>query len=160
ELVRELGAALPTDLDASSDRLALWLDQVADLVIGEQLVDLSPPVPDGVACRRDGRPVTESVVDRALTTPAILAAEERLVAWADQRISACGLDHAVGVAEGLTLPQRQAACAVAGERELVLVLGPAGTGKTTALAPAVEQLRADGRAVFGVAPSAAAAEVL
>ncbi len=49
---------------------------------------------------------------------------------------------------------------MAGNRELVLVVGPAGTGKTTAFAPAVEQLRADGRAVFGVAPSAAAAEVL
>jgi hypothetical protein len=50
--------------------------------------------------------------------------------------------------------------ALAGTRDLVLVVGPAGTGKTRAVAPAVEQLRADGRAVFGVAPSAAAAEVL
>ena len=37
---------------------------------------------------------------------------------------------------------------------LVLIVGPAGTGKTTALRPAVAQLRAQGRAVFGVAPSA------
>jgi hypothetical protein len=42
----------------------------------------------------------------------------------------------------------------------VLVVGPAGTGKTTALRPAVEHLRATGRAVFGVAPSATAADVL
>ncbi len=42
----------------------------------------------------------------------------------------------------------------------MLVVGPAGTGKTTALAPAVAHLRAEGRAVFGVAPSATAAEVL
>jgi hypothetical protein len=41
-----------------------------------------------------------------------------------------------------------------------LAVGPAGTGKTTALKPAVAQLHADGRAVFGVAPSAAAAQVL
>ena len=60
----------------------------------------------------------------------------------------------------LSKPQLEVAGAVAGNRELVLVVGPAGTGKTSALAPAVEQLRADGRAVFGVAPSAAAAEVL
>ncbi len=45
-------------------------------------------------------------------------------------------------------------------RELVLVVGPAGAGKTTALGPVIEQLRAQGRAVFGVAPSAAAAEIL
>ncbi|MCP4103098.1 MAG: AAA family ATPase, partial [Lentisphaerae bacterium] len=41
-----------------------------------------------------------------------------------------------------------------------LVVGPAGTGKTTALKPAVDQLHAEGRAVFGLAPSAVAAEVL
>jgi hypothetical protein len=49
---------------------------------------------------------------------------------------------------------------VAGRHDLVLIVGPAGTGKTTALTPAVEQLRADGRAVFGIAPSATAADVL
>jgi hypothetical protein len=56
--------------------------------------------------------------------------------------------------------QAEGAAAVAGTADIVLVVGPAGTGKTTALAPAVAQLRADGRAVFGVAPSATAAEVL
>ena len=56
--------------------------------------------------------------------------------------------------------QAEAAAAVAGWDDLVLIVGPAGTGKTTALTPAVEQLRADGRAVFGVAPSATAADVL
>jgi ATP-dependent exoDNAse (exonuclease V) alpha subunit len=49
---------------------------------------------------------------------------------------------------------------VAGERALVVAVGPAGTGKTSAVRPAVDQLRREGRAVFGVAPSAAAAEVL
>ena len=39
------------------------------------------------------------------------------------------------------------------------MVGPAGTGKTTALAPAVEHLRSEGPPVFGVAPSAVA-EVL
>ena len=58
------------------------------------------------------------------------------------------------------MAQAEAAEAVAGTADLVLVVGPAGTGKTTALAPAVEQLRADNRVVFGVAPSATAAEVL
>jgi ATP-dependent exoDNAse (exonuclease V) alpha subunit len=43
---------------------------------------------------------------------------------------------------------------------LELIVGPAGTGKTTALAPAVDELQAHGRAVFGVASTAAAADVL
>ncbi len=50
--------------------------------------------------------------------------------------------------------------AVAGSGPLELIVGPAGTGKTTALTPAVTALKRQGRAVFGVAPTAAAAEVL
>src|SRR5581483_11775196 len=38
--------------------------------------------------------------------------------------------------------------------------GPAGTGKTTMLASAVDALRAQGREVLGVAPSGKAADVL
>ncbi len=161
ELVRELAAAVPTDISVSSERLAHWLDEVADRVIAERLVELSRPVPDGVALRRDGRPVTESVADRALTTPEILAQEERLIAWAARRLAAPGHDVAVAVAEDtvpLCGPQLEVAAAAAGTRELVV--GAAGTGKTSAVSPAVEALRADGRAVFGVAPSAGAAEVL
>lgn len=163
ELVRDLAAAVPTDLSVPSERLAHWLDEVADRVIAERLVELSRPVPDGVALRRDGRPVTESVADRALTTPEVLAQEERLIAWAERRLAAPGHDVAVAVAKDtvpLCGPQLEVAAAVAGTRELVLVVGPAGTGKTSAVSPAVEALRSDGRAVFGVAPSAGAAEVL
>ena len=40
------------------------------------------------------------------------------------------------------------------------MVGPAGTGKTTALAVAVADLHSHGRPVFGVAPTAKAAEVL
>jgi ATP-dependent exoDNAse (exonuclease V) alpha subunit len=85
-----------------------------------------------------------------------------LIEWADRRLRIVEIDHDQLTAEheDLNGPQRTTARAVAGSGGLVLVVGPAGTGKTTALAPAVEQLRRDGRAVFGVAPSAAAAEVL
>ena len=145
-----------------AETLVPWLDRLAEDVIAERLIDISRPVPDGVRLRRDGRPVTESVADRALTTAEILAQEERLIVWAERRMAA-GSDVALDAATAsvaLSKPQLEVAGAVAGSRELVLVVGPAGTGKTSAMAPAVEQLRADGRAVFGVAPSAAAAEVL
>ena len=49
---------------------------------------------------------------------------------------------------------------MAGHDRLVVVVGPAGTGKTTALAAAVADLRAQRRPVFGVAPTAKAAQVL
>jgi conjugative relaxase-like TrwC/TraI family protein len=160
ELVRELAAAVPTTLTVRADQLAPWIDDVADTIVAARMVDLSRPVPDGVPLRRDGRPVTEAAVDRLLTLPDILVQEERLLALAERRLELGGVDHAVGPTGELSGPQRELALAVAGDRALVLAVGPAGTGKTTALRPAVDQLRREGRVVFGVAPSAAAAEVL
>jgi hypothetical protein len=162
ELVRELGAALPTDLATGAGQLGPWLDQLADEVIAERCLDLSRPIPDGDRLRRDGRPVTESAIDRAITVPAIVAEEERLLAHVERRLGEGGADNLglVGAEGGLTGIQRDVAAAVAGTHRVVLVVGPAGTGKTTALRPAVEQLRREGRPVFGLAPSATAAEVL
>ena len=60
----------------------------------------------------------------------------------------------------LDVMQAEAAAAVAGRDRLVLVVGPAGAGKTTMLAAAVDDLTAQGRIVFGVAPTAKAARVL
>ncbi len=148
---------MPTSLTVRADQLARWIDDVADKVIAARMIDLSRPIPDGVPLRRDGRPITEAAVDRLLTLPDILAQEERLLALAERRLELGGIDHAVEEADELSGPQRELAVAVAGERALVLAVGPAGTGKTTALRPAVDQLRREGRVVFGVAPSAAAA---
>ena len=163
ELTREIAAAIPTHTHVDTSIMRELLDGLTELSIDQHCVDISRPIPDGAMLRRDGRPVTESVADRALTTPAILAQEERLLAWAERRMAREGTDSATAVERSsidLTGPQAETAAAVAGDADLVLVVGPAGTGKTTALAPAVEQLRAEGRPVFGVTPSAAAADVL
>ncbi|MEZ5244590.1 MAG: MobF family relaxase [Acidimicrobiales bacterium] len=163
QLTREIAAALPADVHVDPADMDPMLDGLTTIAIRDYCVDISRPIPDNVTLRRDGRPITESTADRALTTPAILAQEERLLAWAERRIAHEGTDSADAVERSsidLTGPQAETAAAVAGDADLVLVVGPAGTGKTTALAPAVEQLRADGRPVFGVAPSAAAADVL
>ena len=61
---------------------------------------------------------------------------------------------------GLDVLQADAAAAVAGDDRLVVVVGPAGAGKTTMLARAVDDLDRQGRSVFGVAPTAKAAQVL
>lgn len=160
ELVRELAAAVPTDVTMAAEELVPALDAMADEIVAERLIDLSRPIPEGVPLRRDGRPFTEAVIHRALTTPEIVAEEERLLGWAERRLDPEPIDRPVQGADALDGPQREFATAVAGDRQLVLAVGPAGTGKTAALRPAVEQLRADGRAVFGVTPSATAAEVL
>lgn len=66
----------------------------------------------------------------------------------------------VRFAEHLTPGQEAAVAAVADGRDLELIVGPAGAGKTTTLAAAVLNLATRGRLAFGVAPTAAAAEVL
>jgi ATP-dependent exoDNAse (exonuclease V) alpha subunit len=66
----------------------------------------------------------------------------------------------VGYGDGLTSGQTEAVAVVTGGGELELIVGPAGAGKTTTLATAVAHLQTQGRAVFGIAPTAAAAEVL
>ena len=60
----------------------------------------------------------------------------------------------------LDVLQAEAAAAVGGHDRLVVIVGPAGTGKTTMLRSAVADLEGHGRSVFGVAPTAKAARVL
>ncbi len=84
----------------------------------------------------------------------MLAEEAALLQWA-----AAAVHHSTPPPAGED-PQEAAARAVAGHAGLVLVVGPAGAGKTTALAAAVDRLRAQGRPVLGAAPSGKAADVL
>jgi conjugative relaxase-like TrwC/TraI family protein len=161
EITREIAAAMATQIGSSAADMVARAEALASHVEDTLVVDVSRPAPPGVPLRRDGRPVTEGALDRLLTTRAILDEEEHVLdaaqRWSDQG----GADaHDLPEAEDLTAVQHHAAAAVAGERRLVLVVGPAGTGKTTAMRPAVAHLHARGRACFGVAPSAAAAEVL
>ena len=159
---REIAAAIPTRTAATASSVVAWIERTATDA-QERCVELSAPVPDGVMLRHDGRPVTESVLDRALTTTAILIQEANVLHWAERRLATprgARPDAPSRALRPLTVAQAEAASAVAGYDDLVLIVGPAGTGKTTALTPAVEQLHADGRVVFGVAPSATAAAVL
>ena len=160
EIVRELAAATPTDLDIEADELVAVVDGLAARIVTESCIELSAAIPDNVRLRRDGRPVTESAVDRALTTQAILTEEAGVFDWAQRRAPSPRPAAPIPTPEHLSGPQREVAAAIAGTDELVLVVGPAGTGKTTAIKPAVQHLRSTGRVVFGVAPSAVAAEVL
>ncbi|QGG95441.1 ATP-dependent DNA helicase [Actinomarinicola tropica] len=93
--------------------------------------------------------------------PSILDEEEHILDLTQRWAVEGGSDvHDLDGGDALSAVQQHAAGVVAGERRLVLVVGPAGTGKTTAMRPAVAHLQDRGRPCFGVAPSAAAAEVL
>lgn len=159
DLIRELARAVPTTLTLEPAQLAGWLGEVADHVIASKLIEYSPAAPPDTPRRRDGRPVTESTLDRRFTTPAVVAEEQRILDSAAERRAQHGWPMAVPV-DGLDVAQHAVAEAVAGTESLVLVVGPAGTGKTTALRPAVAALRARHDFVVGAAPSATAAAVL
>ena len=164
EVVRELAAQVPTQVTADAGELCGFLQRLADHVVVTRCVDLSQPMPADAVVRRDGRSISEAATERALTTQAILDEETQILQWAERqqrfagilaKVRQRGLDTA-----GLSPGQADAARAVAGVAPLELIVGPAGSGKTTALAPTVEYLQHRGRVVFGVAPTAAAAEVL
>lgn len=161
EITREIAAALPTRLGGTAAETVERAQRLASHVEDTLTVDISRPVPDHIPLRNDGRPVTEGALDRILTTREILDEEEHILDLTRRWATEGGNDAQDLDPDGeLTAVQNHAAGAVAGERSLVLVVGPAGTGKTTAMRPAVGRLHAQGRPCFGVAPSAAAAEVL
>ncbi|MGI8793892.1 MAG: AAA family ATPase [Acidimicrobiales bacterium] len=131
------------ELVAEIDRLAALAEQ--------RCMSLGLEHDTGIRRRQDGRPVTEGVTDRRLTTPAVLTQERALQAWATR---------AARAVQASDDPQLDAARAIAGQDRLVLVVGPAGTGKTHTTAHAVGALAAQGRPVVGLAPSGKAADVL
>ncbi len=147
DLARHVATLIaPTGADAAStishiDRLAA---AVADRCVGLAPAGTGP-------LRRDGRPVSEAVTDRRLTTQRVLDQETGLQAWAG---------HAATGPTTRDDPHGAAVDAIAGGGGLTLVVGPAGTGKTTATAAAVERLHEQRRPVVAVAPSGKAADVL
>ncbi len=152
DLAREIATLVPADVAASAAALVALIDDLAAEAAG-RCVELHRPAPAGTPCRRDGRPVAEHVVDRQLTIAAVWDQEARLLAWATT---------AVGPVVAATQGDAQAAMAraVAGDERLVLVVGPAGAGKTTALGQAARLLAGRGRPTIGLAPSGKAADVL
>lgn len=163
ELLREIASATPTNSAITAAELTSLLESLAGQVTEKRCVDISGPIPAGVELRSDGRPVTEPAVDRALTARFILEEEEGLVSWADSRKTTqpnTSYPWGTLASRGLSDGQAAAVSAVIGSGGLELIVGPAGAGKTTALAHSVDILRTQERSVFGVAPTAAAAEVL
>ncbi len=143
----------------SGPRWAAALERAVDQVI-ERCVDLDPP--DGRTDRRvsDGRSVWLEPTAAHITSNAILAEEETVIAWAIEAQANDPHPSTTVDREGLDVLQADAAAAVAGTDRLVIVVGPAGAGKTTMLQHAVDDLAGQGRPAFGVAPTAKAAHVL
>ncbi|MFN0090199.1 MAG: MobF family relaxase [Acidimicrobiales bacterium] len=160
DVVREFARAVPTTTGLPAAEIVGSMEAAAAGFAGEWLVELARPIPAGSRVRRsDGRPEFESPLERRYTTGWILEQEAELAGWAMRRWDHNG--HPAALADvGLDMAQHAAAEAAAGTQPLVVIVGPAGTGKTTALRPAVAELARQGRALFAVAPTATAAAVL
>ncbi|MGH9228758.1 MAG: AAA family ATPase [Acidimicrobiales bacterium] len=121
---------------------------------------LDPPEARAPVRASDGRSIWLPPSDPYVTHERILAQEERILSFALDAHDRPAQPSTTLDRDGLDVFQADAAAAVAGNDRLVLVVGPAGTGKTTALRRAVADLSHHGRPVFGVAPTAKAAKVL
>jgi len=119
----------------------------------------------------DGKAVFRVAKGQLYTSPAILAAESRIVAAAGQADAWALTDTDVELAhlewsannQGRTLNTGQEAMvrqvATSGRR-MQLLFGPAGTGKTTSLAVLTLAAQSRGITVLGLAPQASAAKEL
>ena len=78
-VVRELAFAIHTDTGLPAEQVIAAVEAGADRFAEEWLVELAPPVRDGAPVRvSDGRPVTESALDRRFSTDYILDDEHQL----------------------------------------------------------------------------------
>jgi conjugative relaxase-like TrwC/TraI family protein len=134
------------------------LERAADRVV-EHCVDLDP-ADSTVRRSSDGRSVWIEPTAPGLTSEAVLVEEEAIVAWAiDAQLAEPQPSTTVEV-DGLDVMQADAAAAMAGWDELVLVVGPAGAGKTRMLERGALDLERHDRPAQGFAPTAKAARVL
>ncbi|HPG13501.1 MAG TPA: MobF family relaxase [Microthrixaceae bacterium] len=150
DLARHLATLLDPRAGANGAALVAEVDRLAELA--ERLCAPLGPEPDGAPMlRADDRPVTEHVTDRRFSTHRILREEQDLQTWAETNTRHIPLNGDA---------RRDAAEAIAGHAPLVVLVGPAGTGKTRTTATAVAELQELGRPVIGLAPSGKAADVL
>jgi conjugative relaxase-like TrwC/TraI family protein len=159
DVLRAICDLTPPTSGLSGERWAVVLERACDLVL-EHCVDLDPV--DATVRRRvsDGRSVWLEPTAARFTSEQVLAQEEHILTWALDAHDALPSPSATVEVDGLDVLQADAAAAVAGQDLLVLVVGPAGAGKTTMLQRAVDDLTAQHRPVFGLAPTAKAARVL
>ncbi len=157
DVQREVAGALPTGRGGSASEQVRRVEAVAARIVAERCVDLAPAEARGVALDA----LSEPGVQR-YSTPGLVEQEQRIVGLFQEAAADVGGPVVVGerLARGLDAEQAAAAALVAGRDGLVVVIGPAGAGKTRAMSAAVRALEAQGRPVLGLAPWAVAAEEL
>ena len=159
DVMRALCDAQRPLIEMPAARWAETLERACDTIIGS-CVELDPKVAAGPRRASDSRSMWLEPIAPHITSEQVLAEEEFVLAWAIDAQTPDPRPSATVQAGGLDVLQADVAAAVAGHDRLVLAVGPAGTGKTTTLSAAADDLDRQDRQVFGVAPSAKAARVL
>ena len=155
-LVTEIARHLPSGLDLSAGAVVRGTYDAA-----EQITNRTRTVDDDAVI--EVSTAADDVI-RTYTTTDILHQETQIAGWFDTAFATPTNSVAGDVDEHADRPlsegQSQAAARTAGTAPVELIVGPAGTGKTTALQAAVKSLQTQGREVFGLAPSTMASDVL
>ncbi|MCX6522418.1 MAG: relaxase domain-containing protein [Actinobacteria bacterium] len=160
DVLREITDRFQPRRGIDGERWSGVLDRALDTVL-EQCIGLDPDQRDGEDGRgSDGRSVWIEPVAPRWSSQQVIDQELDLLAWT---LAAQGLEPSPSqsIERGhLDVLQAAAAAEVAGGDRLVVIIGPAGAGKTSMLSAAIDDLHAQGRPVFGIAPTAKAARVL
>jgi hypothetical protein len=158
DVLRAICDLQPPVPSISGPQWAAALEHATDQVI-ERCIDLDP-ADESRRRGSDGRSLWIEPTAAHITSEAILAEEEAVITWAMDAQADAPAPSSTVDGKGLDVLQAEAAAAVAGMDRLVIVVGAAGTGKTTTMIRAVDDLAARHHPVFGVAPTAKAAHVL
>lgn len=157
DVQREVATRLPAGAGGRALDEVRRVERLAQQILNDRCVDLAPKDMHGVALEM----LSEPGVQR-YTTWKLLGQEQRIVRMFYEAAVSGGRPVVIGerLARGLDPEQALAAGLVAGTAGLVVVVGPAGAGKTRTMRAAVQALKAQGRPVIGLAAWAVAAEQL
>lgn len=139
-----------------------WADAISRLTDQaiEASINIDAPTDSPLRRTSDRRSVWADPTTTHATSEHVLIQEERIATWAIDAQSTPSQPSATVEAGSLDTGQHEAAATIAGHDRLVLVVGPAGAGKTTMLHAATIDLNQQQRPVLGFAPTAKAARVL
>jgi conjugative relaxase-like TrwC/TraI family protein len=171
--LRHLRFATPADRQAATDAVIdralhpqVAVRLTSDGLDASEVADAAEPV----VRRSSGESVLVEHGSARYTTQDLLDAEHRLLSYASQTTrhglapaTARGLIEAFEDRNGVALDPGQRALVVGfttDTRRLVIGIGPAGAGKTTAMRAVADLWASTGRRVVPLAPSASAADVL
>jgi hypothetical protein len=171
QLEREVAARLPTDVGRSAKDQVRAIEQLATDAASGLCLDLVGLA--GAVGARGSGVLDEPGLER-YTTRELLEQEQRIAHWfecAADDAGALASDEQIGRAVArltardgdapvLDPQQAHAAALAAGTHRAVVIVGPAGAGKTTTLRVAIAALHEEGRRVVGLAPTAVAAKRL